>query len=99
MKEGDKLYCIKKESTIRRIRFWKFYDKFPEFTDGKVYKIFSVLLGSVDGSGKPFNSLVFLDDTGDMRFLNNLGLNNLSEILYTEKQWRKIKLDKINERR
>lgn len=95
MKEGDRLYCIKKKRNIIR----RVYDKFPEFTDGKVYNIFSVLLGSVDGSGIPFNCLVFLDDTGGFRYLSDGKLRNLSEILYTEKQYRKMKLDKINESR
>ena len=91
MKAGDKLYCFKSKSKFFPI----IRKKFTEFTHGKTYEISSVMLGNPTG-GSPFESLVFYDDKGDMRYLNYNSLGNLSEVLYTEKEFRKMKLKNIS---
>ena len=95
--ENDILICYKKKKNFFDHFIYFTKDIEPGFTSGKIYEIKKVLMGSIDGSGRPFESLIIREDNGNMRFINDGLGESLSKILFSQKQLRKIKLRKINE--
>ena len=95
VRAGDKLICSKPKK-----RFLK-KDPEPHFIDGKIYEVTSVLFGNIN-TGIPDSILIIRNDKKSIRFLNNdeiLPESNLGKIFMSIKQQRKLKIQKIEERR
>lgn len=106
---GDKLICRKPKKRF----FFSKKDKYPNFTDGKVYEIEDL---NKDGSDSKFytvdgitgeseyvgsmpkvNILYIADDQDRIGFLDLLVAYGGIDIFLTESELRKKKLEKINE--
>ena len=102
---GDKLVCRKKK------RFFFSKDKYPNFTDGKVYEIEDLNKNATESkfyieyatgeseyvfSMPKTNTILYIvDDKDHMRFLDLLVAYNQIDIFLTESELRKKKLEKI----
>lgn len=90
MKAGDRLYFI-------RNRYFD-YIEYPDFTDGKSYTVLLTNSGYVDQLGCPIRAYCVIDDRGHSRILDwKIGFNVKRSAFVTDKEYRKLKLDKINE--
>jgi len=86
LKDGDILICIKKYNFLKK-------NTEPEFTNGKKYEVRMVKTDSTHYF--PKNVLVICSDKGRIRYVDNYKTSTLGKILFTIKEYRKMKLENI----